>query len=388
MTVALVERVWHGHIPIYYEAFCEFLSGLGHDFVAVCPHPERVAAPRMIDTIRFAPPKIHVRPRRFQQWVDSFVSNRWLRRTLREWEKTHDRKISLVVFACISDWDFLAFPRSANGFPWRWSGLYVHCRSFRMPGTPIPGAGTMPHPERIFRHPNLQSVAVMDEAAIPYVKRIALGRPVTFFPDFTDRAEPDTGGVAEALRVFAAGRPVIGVIGHLQPSKGVATLGFAALDPRNAGVVFAFAGQLSGGFSPEEDAMLEQLKTAPNVFLHLESIPGDAAFNGILAAFDIVFAGYHDFPHSSNIMGKAAEFRKPIIVSDGYLMAERVRRYHSGEVVPQKDPAALTAAIHRILADKEAWVREHQPQWDVYCAETSREAARKAFARLLAGSEA
>jgi glycosyltransferase involved in cell wall biosynthesis len=117
--------------------------------------------------------------------------------------------------------------------------------------------------------------------------------------------------------------------------------------------------------------------------MHLEPIPDDAAFNGILQASDVVFAGYHDFPHSSNIMGKAAEFRKPIIVSDGYLMAERVRRYGSGEVVPQKNPAALTAALHRILADKKAWIAEHQPQWDLYRAETSRKAAREAFARLL-----
>jgi len=66
-------------------------------------------------------------------------------------------------------------------------------------------------------------------------------------------------------------------------------------------------------------------------------------------------------------------------------MAERARRYRSGEVVPQKDPASLTAAIHRILPDKEAWIRQHQPQWDLYRTETSRAAAKHAFARLING---
>jgi len=339
----------------------------------------------MLDNIRFAPPKLHVRPRRLQQWVDSFIGNRWLRRTLRGWEKTHDRKISLVVFACISDWDFLAFPRSADGFPWQWCGLYVHCRSFRMPGSAIPGAGTMPHPEKIYCHPNLHSVAVMDEAAMPYMSRIALDRPVSFFPDFIDEAPAEKGPIVEAMLKLAAGRPIIGSLGHLQPSKGVATMGYAALDPANAGFAFAFIGQLSGGFSKEEDAMIERLKTAPNVFMHLESIASDAQFNGLMQACDVVFAGYHDFPHSSNIMGKAAEFKKPVIVSDGYLMAERARRYGSGEVVPQKDPKSLTAALHRILADKQAWIREHQPKWDQYRAETSRAAAKEAFARLIKG---
>jgi glycosyltransferase involved in cell wall biosynthesis len=385
VTIALVERVWHGHIPVYYTAFCEFLSDLGHDFVAICPHPDRIASPRMIDSIRFAPPKLPVRPRRCQQWVDSFISNRWLRRTMRNWENTHDRKISLVVFACISDWDFVAFPRTANGFPWPWCGLYVHCRSFRLPGTAIPGAGTVPHPEKLYCHPNLHSVAVMDEAAVSYLSRLALGRPVSFFPDFIDGTPPETGEIAQAMLRFAAGRPIIVSPGHLQPSKGVATLGYAALDPANADFVFAFIGQLSGGFSPEEDAMIERLKTAPNVFMHLEPIGSDAHFNGVLQACDVVFAGYHDFPHSSNIMGKAAELKKPVIVSEGYLMAERARRYRSGEVVPQKDPASLTAAIHRILPDKEAWIRQHQPQWDLYRTETSRAAAKHAFARLING---
>ena len=61
------------------------------------------------------------------------------------------------------------------------------------------------------------------------------------------------------------------------------------------------------------------------------------------------------------------------------------RRYGSGEVVPQKDPKSLTAALHRILADKQAWIREHQPKWDQYRAETSRAAAKEAFARLIKG---
>ena len=37
-----------------------------------------------------------------------------------------------------------------------------------------------------------------------------------------------------------------------------------------------------------------------------------------------------NFPHSSNIMTKAAAFNKPILVNDGYLMSERVKTYGIG----------------------------------------------------------
>jgi glycosyltransferase involved in cell wall biosynthesis len=382
--------MWQGHRPAYYRAFCQILLELGHDVFAVCPSPDEIipasATAGRLEVAKFDPPRRDIRPRRLQRAADALLENRWLRATLRGWEATHGRKISLVFFACINDEAFRFFPRTARGFPWPWSGLYVQCLSFRMPGSPIQYMDLVPHPERIFRHPNLQSLAILDEAAAEYMSWVARGRPITVFPDFTDETAPTPGGVGEELRQFAAGRPVVGLPGYLQPSKGVATLARVALDPANSDIVFAFIGQIMEyAFAPEERDLLERLKTAPNVYVRFARLPDEGSFNGVIKACDILFAAYHDFPHSSNMLIKGAVFKKPLIVSDGYLIAERVRRYRLGEVIPQKDPAAAAAAVRRVLTEKAAWVERHRPRWEAYCAKHSNEAAKRAVEKLLAG---
>ncbi len=60
----------------------------------------------------------------------------------------------------------------------------------------------------------------------------------------------------------------------------------------------------------------------------------------MIDAADVVFCAFDDFPFSSNTLTKAAVFEKPVVVSEGYLMAERVRSYRTGEVVPQGNAEA------------------------------------------------
>ena len=290
MTIALVDRVWHGHHPVYYRAFCEMLLELGHGVLAICPAPEEMAsladraggATVRLDAVRFAPPRTNIRPATFGAWIDCFLANQWIKKTLREWERAHREKISLVFYACIYDHDYFYAPRIAMEFPWPWSGLYLHCRSFRMPGTPIPQNQIVPRPERIFRHPMLQSVAIMDEEAVGYMKGVAHGLPVVVMPDFSDETPPSPGGIAEKLRSFAAGRPIVSLLGHLQASKGVATLAHVALDPANNDIIFAFAGELTGPFDEADRFALNRLKSAGNVFCHFQRVPGEASFNALV----------------------------------------------------------------------------------------------------------
>jgi UDP:flavonoid glycosyltransferase YjiC (YdhE family) len=58
---------------------------------------------------------------------------------------------------------------------------------------------------------------------------------------------------------------------------------------------------------------------------------------------------YKDFRNSSNMPGKAAAFGKPILVSDKYLMGERVRHYGLGAAVPEDNPEAILAAIESVI---------------------------------------
>ena len=88
--------------------------------------------------------------------------------------------------------------------------------------------------------------------------------------------------------------------------------------------------------------------------------------NSIYAASDVVVAAYRAFPNSSNALTKAAVFERPIVVSDGYLMAERVRKFGLGEVIPEGDAEALVAALQRMLAPGYLEELRRRARWQDY----------------------
>jgi glycosyltransferase involved in cell wall biosynthesis len=125
---------------------------------------------------------------------------------------------------------------------------------------------------------------------------------------------------------------------------------------------------MTGLFNDEDQELLRRTASLPNVYARFERIPDSGSFNGLVSQFDVFFAAYLDFPNSSNTIAKAALYRRPIIVGDGYLMAERVREYSLGEVIPEGDAAEAELAIRRLLMKRDgfgiekgrkAYLRQH-----------------------------
>ena len=107
-----------------------------------------------------------------------------------------------------------------------------------------------------------------------------------------------------------------------------------------------------------------------NCVLRPGRIESDSEFDQLIAAADIVYAAYHDFRHSSNLLAKAARFRHPVVVSRGYCMEERVRRFSLGEVVEQDNEDESLAALRALRREIDvvpparetgfnAYLREH-----------------------------
>lgn len=63
----------------------------------------------------------------------------------------------------------------------------------------------------------------------------------------------------------------------------------------------------------------------------MEKIPDESCFNALIAESDLIFAAYKQFTGSSNLLTKAAAFRKPVIVSRGLCMGRRVEQYGTGQ---------------------------------------------------------
>jgi hypothetical protein len=348
-TVVVVEPAWTGHHPLYFRTFCETISQLGDRVFGICPKPEEMEGANFR---KWSPPSFDFRPRRLSGPLTMRAQHWWLPRRLRALELEIGAKIDLVFFSCLFDRYLALHPVD---FPWAWAGLYLHASGFRIP------ADTKSHPLRRFSRVKdqgrnrLRGLAVLDEGAVDFVSQVSGCENVVAFPDFSETTCNQDCEIAAKLRGFAAGHRVIGIAGHLQPSKGTVTLAQAALRSQQDGrrEIFAFVGELWWALYSEADReILRSAFAGKNVFTHFERIPREEDFNAVLQAFDVIYAGYHSFPHSSNMPAKAAGLRRPMIVSEGYLLGDRVSRFRLGKVIPQCDVDALLNAIRETEATR------------------------------------
>ena len=388
MNVAVIEPKWDGHHPTYFREYVLALAELGCRVHAFCPKPEDEMLrslreglhSRSIILHQWAPPRVGVRPRRFNPRINWWLAFHWLKRRLRRIERRDHAKLDLLFFACLYDDDLQYFPRR---LPWRWAGLYIHVRAFRKPGSPAPYSSLIPDPERWFRRPDVAGLALLDEGAVEFMRSKTGHANIVAFPDFTDEVSSDQDGVAAELKDFAAGRFIVGMAGHLHPTKGVCVFAKVAEQMKTENVVFALVGELMTGlFSEQDHALLQRVLALPNVFSHLQRLPDGATFNGIVSYFDVFFGAYLDFPNSSNTLAKAALFRRPVIVSEGYLMAERVRKFRLGVVVAEGDADAATTAVRELLRSPRAVEDCGHAE---YLAQHSRLRLLKSFEELIRG---
>jgi glycosyltransferase involved in cell wall biosynthesis len=402
-TIALVDWNWAGHHPTYFKHFVLALEQLDSVILALCPEPDdarigvadlrasigedRRASTRTEYRKLLAPPVRRVRPARLGaiEWaIRHFLR---IEDEVRRWERQSGNRTDLIFYACIYDWDFewLRFAKPFLSIPC--SGLYLH-PLFRMPGKVLSRTGRLPCPEKIFGGSLFKSLAILDEQLESAVAT-AVNKPVVIFPDLSDNRLPNNGKdtpLLNRLRSFAHDRPVVGLFGHLQASKGMVTLAQAAKDSRSSKICFAFGGEvLWHSFNDQEHSLLQDvMNNCANVWCHLIRIPDEPVFNSLLLGCDVLYAAYIGFPHSSNILAKAAALEKPVIVSDGYLMAERVRRFNLGEVVPPGDVNASVCAILQLTSNYREWVSSKQPRWCDFRAKHSFERLIGAFQQILA----
>lgn len=400
-TIALIDWNWMGHHPTYFTHFAAAMAKAGADVVPFSADPEdfltlvgKSSLPaavrgRIAEPVRVAGPvSSRFRPARWRGRYDAWRFFGSLGKRLRTWEHKHGRKVDLVFFACIYDRQFEYFRLAQRQFGYPWAGLYLHARSFRMPGSPLPYTGGLPCPEKIFSSSSLKAVAVLDEGACKALAKITGDKPVLVFPDFTVNGLPPGGvqtGLARKILTFAAGRPVVSLTGHLQWTKGLDVFTAAAAHPEMKDVCFFLGGEINlAEIAPTEKKRMQKAwEELPNVFSHFQRIVSEKDLNSIIALSDVVVAAYRSFPNSSNILTKAAVFERPIVVSDGYLMAERVRCYELGEVIPEGDAKALVAALRRMLEPNYREELRNRARWQEYRNTHSVQRLNEVFRELL-----
>jgi hypothetical protein len=132
--------------------------------------------------------------------------------------------------------------------------------------------------------------------------------------------------------------------------------GFVALARAAADAGRDFCFIIAGKLSPETAGAAdharhrELLRELPvNCRAWTGGVEEGADFNALVAVCAAVFVAYEPAPENSNVLTKAAYFQRPVLASEGHLMAAVVRRFNLGEVVPPHDAAAALAALDRLF---------------------------------------
>ena len=387
-TIALVDTDWLGHHATFFKNYTRALLELGYRVLAFCPDPEDLhqwATSHIGDRLGKESKNLYiyklVRPKDknfglrmsykllreldkklIKLGVDSYFKDILSLETIQYWRDASialdkavlelGEKPDLVFFAMLdyylSKW--ISPSQISQIFPYQWSGLYFYPRHLRLATSQQGKVDGSWQPDNLLNSSLCQSVALLDEGVVEKLSQRIASKPIVVFPDITNEAEPDSEYyLVKELKEKAKGRKIIGLFGTLDKRKGILTLLSAAEKLKEKEYFFILAGKLwLSTFSFQEQKLLKKIiKSSPsNCLFYLDSfIPDGGKMNGLLSACDILMLAYEKFPHSSNMLIKAAILQKQVVVSEGYCMAERTNKYRLGLTIPEGDVLELIRAI-------------------------------------------
>jgi glycosyltransferase involved in cell wall biosynthesis len=337
-VVAVYSQFSAGHIPGYHQAYCASFTRCGCRVLDV-PLPPRSLPSRVLGRLS----KI-LSPGR-AAWMEAA-------RRIRKAEKRAGTGAD-AVFLVYGDLGF-AHPASRPEllpvlFPWRWACVITGPQVIRTPEAVFPPG------EHVLSAENCRAVVVTDPIFIEPCRRSWPGRLVLDMPEITRTDPPAETDDLVRFKTFAAGRRVVGLLGVVGLKKNIGA--FLNLARRAEGilpgVVFVIAGDFGPGACPrEERRILERdLRALPsNCRFFPSPVPDGAAFNAWVEICDVVWVAYKDVPYRSNVLTKAAFFRRRVLASPGHVMARHVIDFGLGEVVDPADTEAVMTSLARLLS--------------------------------------
>ena len=406
--------VGSGHHNTYAAMYCEILAELGYRVVLLCNGPKRTLTKTLDefekqgrftpvwgtdknDRKKTAPPPVHARG--FVRRVMSF-SWRWVRKFA--------MRIDIVLPPFRLDhsgpaWpspEFLSNVEREYAAPDFLFFLYLDEYISRYPDllcnlqSPWTGllfnAALVKSETGYYVHKALQTKACIGlcflypQYLAHYKKRFPQKQFISL-PDVPDSSlSAQEPAFCEKIRTIAAGRSIVMLAGSLAARKGMVSLLRTAALLQGKPYCFVFCGKFSweafGECTNEDSLFLRQTLSNPpeNCLFYLTYIENEGVFNHVFRIADIVFAVYEGFDLSSGIVGKAAVFRKPILVQSGGVMEKLVMSGPFGEAVLAGDPQAIAMGLERIRnRTTSSYV------YDTYASTVSREALRQDLGQFL-----
>lgn len=196
------------------------------------------------------------------------------------------------------------------------------------------------------------SFAILDEEVLDHLATLPpKDRPkarLHWMPDFTSISFEDADeGLVRAVLDFANGRNILLSVGVQNGFKNLGLLARVAqyLDPRRW--VVAVIGEA------EDEVGIRLLEEASrqHIFVHKGRVGTEGTLNTLIRRSSLVWGAYRHWEGSSNIQIKAGLLRKPILCLEGFLMADRNRRYRLGFQGTAEELLAMAQQQFSIVGD-------------------------------------
>jgi glycosyltransferase involved in cell wall biosynthesis len=359
-TIALVDYEWGGHHKMYIQLYTRILLELGHAVIVATSEADEFREwiadtyqDKGVDLGVVKLSKVFDEPlvpifRSAQK-----LSAKWSRvnYVLQIIEANTSRRIDLVFFNYLDEM-LGPIPRVMQPFVLRklkydFSGLLFHVHDLIAESKSL--AGHLAGFEVFLKQNNCKSLATLVESKSRELEKIT-GKRVVDFPDIAYNyiaGGEQVEEIASQIKQKAGGRKVVCSVGSLASRKGIIPLLKAA---ENMDELFVFAGKLTDTFSPADLTYLkDKMANPPENVLFISRYLTDSEVDTIIVNSNLVYAAYLNFKSSSNMLAKAAIHRKPILVSEGGLMAQRVAKFGTGITTRQADTDEIQLKLKQLL---------------------------------------
>ena len=183
---------------------------------------------------------------------------RHLAAVMREAEKSLGSRCARALLGCLYENQAKIASRVITTLGLPCAGLYLQAGVFHS-GEHLGDGKLARNTRNVLRHGLLERVFMLDGEMADTVSNLS-GKPVVLLPDVTDCSIVDDHPLPAQLGIPVGKRPVIGLLGHLRPSKGVTDLIVFARSEPALDTCFLLAGSCDwNDFSADEKQELLEL---------------------------------------------------------------------------------------------------------------------------------
>jgi hypothetical protein len=196
----------------------------------------------------------------------------------------------------------------------------------------------------------------LDEDAVKSYRLHYPDKHFEYLPDITDtRVREDfltTNQQVREIQSRARGRKIVFMGGSIGKQKNLVVWHDVVRASSPQEWFFVQIGRINrNNLTLADEASLKRISanTPENLYVYDDYLADERQFNEIIASSDVIFAVYRDFTRSSNMLSKAAWFRKPVLVSQEGLMGERVSRFKIGSTVIADDVNSIISGLNSVV---------------------------------------